>query len=195
MRRNDKHWNNLRLNAFRERAAPLTKCLCALIQITAWPGRPRGGSTFLHLVVRPWNPIPFFQMASEAADLVGLASFDPPSDPVQPKQPSHYWLQLFGTGNLILVPHWRPICEVVWWKSLPLLWPQFSVLGKQPNWFTVNQAEGGVGRCFLTYTSWSVDSEYMQWSRVTLLEWKYTTVHLIQVNFYVAFNFGVYFSG
>lgn len=125
MRRNDKHWRNLRLNAFRERAAPLTKRLCALIQITARPGRPRGESTFLHLIVRPWNPIPFFQMASEATDLASLASFDPPNDPVQPKQPSHYWLQLFGTGNLIPVSHWRPICEVVWWKSLPLLWPQF----------------------------------------------------------------------
>lgn len=91
----------------------------ALVQITARPGRPRGKSTFLHLSVRPWNPVPFFQMAWAAADWAGPASFDPPSYPIQPKQPSHYWLQLFGTGNLIPVPRWRPICEVVWWKSLP----------------------------------------------------------------------------
>lgn len=32
---------------------------------------------------------------------------------VQPKQPSHTLrLQLFGTGNLILVPHWRHVCDV-----------------------------------------------------------------------------------
>lgn len=63
------------------------------------PAGPEGKSTFLHLIVRPWNPIPFFQMASEAADLAGLASFDLPNDPVQPKQPSHCRCNCLGLGT------------------------------------------------------------------------------------------------
>lgn len=54
---------------------------------------------------------------------------------VQPKQPSHYWLQLFGTGNLIPVPRWRPICVVAWWKSLP----SYPVPSRQANWFMANR--------------------------------------------------------
>lgn len=49
-------------------AAPLTKCLFSLVQIIARAGSPRGESTFLHLIVRPWNLVPFFQMASAAAN-------------------------------------------------------------------------------------------------------------------------------
>lgn len=118
-------------------AVPFSKCLFSLVQITAQAGSPNGESTFLHLIVRPWSLVSFFQMATAAANWANPASSDLPSYPIQPKQPSHYWLQLFDTRNLIPVPRWRPICEVVWWKPFPLsLAFALSVLKKNhPNWF------------------------------------------------------------
>lgn len=115
---------------------PLTKGLFSLVQITAWAGSPRGEHTFLHLIVRPWNLASFFQMASAAAaaNEADPASSDPPSYPIQPKQPSHNRLQLFDTRNLIGVPRRRPICEVVGWKPFtPSLAFAPPVLGKHPN--------------------------------------------------------------
>lgn len=97
-------------------AAPLSKFLLSLVQITAMAGSPRGESTFLHLIVRPWNLTPFFQMVSAAAaNWADPASFDLPSYPIQPKQPSHYWLQLLKTGNLIPA---SPSLETNLWGSL-----------------------------------------------------------------------------
>lgn len=86
-----KRRGTLRTAAWRERAALLTKCLFAPVQITSRPSRPTGESTFLHLIVRPWNPFPLFQMASAAAaaaeaDFAGPASVEPPSYPICPTQ-------------------------------------------------------------------------------------------------------------
>lgn len=116
-------------------------------------GSPRGESTFLHLIVRPWNLTPFFQMASAAAaNWADPASFDLPSYPIQPKQPSHYWLQLFETGNLIPA---RPSLETNLWGSLvetvtSIFGRAPPALGKHPNWFTVNR-HGGRGVYFLVF--------------------------------------------
>lgn len=64
-----------------------SSCLFAVVQITAKPTRPRGESTFLHLIVRPWIPVPLFQMASAtAADLAGPAFTNPPYSSICPTQ-------------------------------------------------------------------------------------------------------------
>lgn len=82
---NGNSWRNLRTTTWRETTAPLTEWLFAAVQITARTGRPRGESTFLHLIVRPWNPVPLFQMAS-GADWAGPSSVDPPSHLICPTQ-------------------------------------------------------------------------------------------------------------
>ena len=85
----DARWRNLRTTAWKERAAPLTKRLYAVVQITAGPGRRRGESTFLHLIVRPWSPVPLFQMAPAPAPAPAAAAARSWSCFLWPAQLSH----------------------------------------------------------------------------------------------------------
>lgn len=122
--------------------------------------------------------IPFYfsrWLQQQQTELVLLLQTHPVIPSVQPKQPSHYWLQLFGTGNLIPVPHWRPICEVVWWKSLPpslalvLLYPANSLIDL---WLTKEEGRGGVDwNVIFSLLCWPECREkYTQCNLSTLLE-------------------------
>lgn len=83
------------------------------------PAGPEGKALFFTSSSGLGIPFHFSRWPQQQhTELVLLPLTRPVIPSVQPKKHSHYWLQLFGTGNLILVPRWRPICEVVRWKSL-----------------------------------------------------------------------------
>lgn len=84
------------------------------------PAGPEGKALFFTSSSGLGIPFHFSRwLQQQQTELVLLPLTRPVIPSVQPKQASHHWLQLFGTGNLIPVPRWRPICEVVLWKSLP----------------------------------------------------------------------------
>lgn len=108
--------------ACRESAVPLTELLFVVVQITArkaW--HVQRGKHFSSPHRQALDLSSTFPDGHSSTRL-SWSCFrwpHPVIPSVQPRQPSHYFLQLFGTGNLIPAPQRRPLCEVGWWKSLP----------------------------------------------------------------------------
>lgn len=76
------------------------------------PAGPEGKALFFTSSSGLGIPFHFSRwLQQQRTELVLLPLTRPVVPSFQPKQPSYYWLQLFGTGNLILVPCWRLICE------------------------------------------------------------------------------------
>lgn len=74
------------------------------------PAGPEGKALFFTSSSGLGIPFHFSRWLQEQTELVRLSLTHPAISSVQLKQPSHYWLQIFGTGNLIPILHLRPVC-------------------------------------------------------------------------------------
>lgn len=114
-----KCWRHLRTPAWRERVALLTEPYLLWCKSPRGSAGPEGKALFFTSSSGLGIPFHFSRwLQQQQTELVLLPLTRPVIPSVQTKQPSHYWLQLFGTGNLIPLLCQRPICEVIWWKSL-----------------------------------------------------------------------------
>lgn len=77
------------------------------------PAGPEGKALFFTSSSGLGIPFHFSRWLQEQTELVRLSLTHPAISSVQLKQPSHYWLQIFGTGNLIPILHLRPVCQVL----------------------------------------------------------------------------------